>query len=258
MLVSRHHSGIAVSSVMSMNFGSGSNSLKLLRGVEIACWALGITLLGLYFGVRTHAVLASEQGLEAFEEARLTIAAKAVQREQSNVLADQLESIWAVPAPDQSSWSGGRITAYQESLRQDTDLPEAVLRIHSIDLIVPVYTGANELNLNRGVARVLGTTPFGERGNVGIAGHRDGYFRGLKDATVGDLIEVQTLAGSLTYRISDFMVVEPADVHVLAPTEEHTITLVTCYPFYFVGHAPQRYIVRAELTEMTGIHAGGT
>lgn len=224
---------------MSIKTGPRSRTARLLKGVEIAAWALGIALMGLYFGARTHAVLASEQGLKAFEEA--------VQQGQSDKLADQAESIWEVPAPDQSAWAEGRIAAYEESLRQDTDLPEAVMRIPSIGLVVPVYSGANELNLNRGVARVLSTALFGERGNVGIAGHRDGYFRGLKDAAVGDLVEVQTLNGSLTYRISDFMVVDPQDVHVLAPTEEHTITLVTCYPFYFIGNAPQRYIVRAEL-----------
>ena len=219
---------------------------RLIRGIEIACWVLGATLLVVYVAARAHAILASEQGIEAFEKARLTVAnqsaqsARGAEPEPRGALSD-------IPEPDQSAWSEGRITAYEESLRRDTDLPEAVMRIPSIDLVVPVYGGASELNLNRGVARVLSTARPGTRGNVGIAGHRDGYFRGLKDAQIGDEVEVETLTGSLTYRISSFMVVDPKDVHVLAPTEAHAITLVTCYPFYFVGHAPQRYIVRAEL-----------
>lgn len=216
---------------------------KLIRAGEIACWAIGIALIGFYVAARTHAVLASEQGLEGFEEARLNLAARTVHRQDRQV------PIWEVPAPDQSAWSEGRINAYQERLQQNIGVPEAVLSMPSIDLTVPVYTGANELNLNRGVARVIGTARSGERGNVGIAGHRDGYFRGLKDATLGDLIEVETLTGSLTYKISELMVVEPTAVHVLAPTEEHTITLVTCYPFYFLGRAPKRYIVRGVLAE---------
>lgn len=257
MLVSRLV-GTALNSMdqgthMSTNTGPGEpprrSTAKLVRGLEITCWALGIALAGLYVAARTHAVLASEQDLEVFEEARLTVAARAVQRDQNDEFAERLERTQEIPAPVQSAWSEGRIAAYEESRRQDIGLPEAVMRIPSIDLTVPVYAGANELNLNRGVARILGTAPSGEQGNLGIAGHRDGYFRGLKDATVGDLIEVQTLTQSLTYRISNFTIVEPADVHVLAPTQEHTITLVTCYPFYFVGHAPKRYIVHGELVE---------
>lgn len=226
-----------------LNVQSMTNRAKFVRGIEIACWVLGVTLLVVYTAARTHAVLASEQGIKAFEEARLTVAKHPAPGQRG----EPRDAAWDIPTPDQSSWSEGRIAAYQESLRQDTDLPEAVMRIPSIDLVVPVYGGASELNLNRGVARVLSTARPGTRGNVGIAGHRDGYFRGLKDAQIGDEVEVETLTGSLTYRISSFMVVDPKDVHVLAPTEAHTITLVTCYPFYFVGHAPRRYIVRAEL-----------
>ena len=65
----------------------------------------------------------------------------------------------------------------------------------------------------------------------------------------GDVIEIATFDGPLTYRVSDILIVDPDDVHVLAPTPEPAVTLVTCYPFYFVGHAPKRYIVRAVLEQ---------
>jgi LPXTG-site transpeptidase (sortase) family protein len=85
----------------------------------------------------------------------------------------------------------------------------------------------------------------GTEGNVGIAGHRDGFFRALKDIAEGDAIELQTLGGRETYRVERTWIVEPEDVSVLDPTPSRSLTLVTCYPFYFVGSAPQRFIVRA-------------
>ena len=90
-----------------------------------------------------------------------------------------------------------------------------------------------------------GTAPPGTDGNSGIAGHRDGFFRGLKDIVPGDAIELDTLNGKEAYRVERTWVVEPEDVSVLDPTPMRALTLVTCYPFYFVGSAPQRFIVRA-------------
>jgi sortase A len=92
----------------------------------------------------------------------------------------------------------------------------------------------------------------GTPGNSGLAGHRDGFFRGLKDVTLGDTIELETLQGTQTYRIERTWIVNPSDVWVLDPTPEQSITLVSCYPFYFVGSAPQRFIVRAALTKASG------
>jgi len=82
-------------------------------------------------------------------------------------------------------------------------------------------------------------------GNLGIAGHRDSFFRGLKDIAAGDLIELATPHETTVYRIERTSVVAPEDVYVLDPTSTRVLTLVTCYPFYFVGPAPQRFIVRA-------------
>ena len=79
---------------------------------------------------------------------------------------------------------------------------------------------------------------------MGLAGHRDGFFRVLKDVKIGDMIHVQSLDATTRYRISEIKIVEPTDVYVLDPTQSATVTLVTCYPFYFIGEAPQRYIVK--------------
>jgi sortase A len=95
------------------------------------------------------------------------------------------------------------------------------------------------------VGRIEGTAPVDRVGNLGIAGHRDSFFRPLKDIEIGDIMELQTGDGTVTYAVSSIEIVEPEDVFVLAPTAERTLTLVTCYPFYYVGHAPKRYIVKA-------------
>ena len=148
---------------------------------------------------------------------------------------------------DTSLWSEARIKGYEESLKTSSAAPSALLHIPEIDLTVPVLEGVDEVALNRGVGRIPGTAPVGGPGNLGIAGHRDGYFRGLKDIGPGARLELETLSGKQSYTVSDIWIVKPADVHVLEPTETPSITLVTCYPFYFVGHAPERYIVRATM-----------
>lgn len=125
----------------------------------------------------------------------------------------------------------------------------AVLRIPGIKLEVPVGYGTDESVLRRGAGLVEGTAAPGTRGNVAIAGHRDTFFRGLENVAVGDLVELETFDRRLTYRIATLSVVEPTDVHVLADSGESELTLVTCYPFYFVGNAPQRFIVRAVVAD---------
>jgi sortase A len=119
------------------------------------------------------------------------------------------------------------------------------MRIPAVQLEVPVFAGTSDVALTHGAGRIEGTPVLGNPGNTGIAAHRDGWFRVLKDVRVGDAVEIETLQGEMRFRITETSVVEPADLQVLAPTEQHSLTLVTCYPFYFVGSAPQHYIVRA-------------
>jgi sortase A len=126
-----------------------------------------------------------------------------------------------------------------------------VLRIPRIGLQVPVLPGSDDLTLNRAVGIIPGTAMPGEAGNVAIAGHRDGFFRGLKDLETGDAIELETLAGKQEYRVASIRIVDDTELSVLAPTTEPVLTLVTCYPFYFIGNAPQRYIIRAEILPAT-------
>lgn len=92
---------------------------------------------------------------------------------------------------------------------------------------------------------------------MAIAGHRDGFFRGLKDIGLGDRIEMVMPGRTETYIIDRITIVAPSDVSVLQPRLRESLTLITCYPFYFVGSAPQRYIVQASVADDSREHASG-
>ena len=148
---------------------------------------------------------------------------------------------------DMSQWSAVRIREYKESLGSKSGAPMAVLHIPKLNLEVPVFDGTEELTLNRGAGRIIGTARPGEIGNVGIAAHRDGFFRGLQDVGAGDTIELRLPDRTERYTVTGIQITTPENVSVLQPTVKASLTLVTCYPFYFVGSAPQRYIVHAAI-----------
>ena len=141
-------------------------------------------------------------------------------------------------------WSATRSAHYQESLERPAK-SVAVLSIPALDLEVLVLNGTSEWALNRGVGLIEGSSQPGEAGTVGIAGHRDGFFRTLGELEPGHELTLETRAGAIRYVVDRTEIVKPQDVHVLNPTPEPSLTLVTCYPFYFVGPAPLRYIVHA-------------
>jgi sortase A len=115
-----------------------------------------------------------------------------------------------------------------------------------VSAIIKAGTDARTLQL--AVGHIAGTALPGESGNVGLAGHRDTFFRRLRDIRTDDEIRVATSTRTYHYRVERTNVVEPGDVWVLDPTTHPALTLVTCYPFSYVGSAPQRFIVRAQLT----------
>lgn len=191
----------------------------LLR-IERALFTGGVLLVAFVALAYVDSVSASRNALDAFE--------------------------MAVVDPDKTLWSEHRRSDYQKYAQADLT-PTAVLRIPSIALVAPVFVGTDKIALNRGVGHVEGTEAPGAEGNVAIAGHRDSFFRGLKDVAIGARMEVETLTGTDVYRISEISIVDPLDTGVLQPTEESVLTLITCYPFYYVGYAPDRYIVRGVL-----------
>jgi sortase A len=217
--------------------------MRLLRSAEILAWTVGVALLTTYAATRTWYAYGSEQGVASFDAVR------------SEMRAKQNAAPAAAEPVDMSKWSRERIARYRASLQADA-IADAVLRIPSLKLVVPVFEGTSEENLNRGAGRIPGTAHIGESGNIGIAAHRDGFFRVLKDVRVGHVLQLERLDGIDTYRVVATTIVDPSDVSVLAATSTHAITLVTCYPFYFVGSAPQRFIVRAEKVAAEKMPAG--
>jgi sortase A len=120
------------------------------------------------------------------------------------------------------------------------------VEIPRLDLSVIVAEGVDALTLRRAAGHIPGTGLPGVPGNVGLAGHRDTFFRPLRNIRRDDIITLTTPAGQYRYRVVSTRIVKPTDVSVLEPAGGQSLTLVTCYPFYFVGAAPSRFIVRAE------------
>ena len=206
--------------------------------VESVAWATGIFLL-------TLCALTYFEGLAGHRQAMQNFAAL-----QGTVRQEAMTD-------ESRLWSEERIDASRSTPNLSSRAPLAVLRIPRIDLEVPVLNGTDAVTLNRAVGHIAETAIPGTQGNSGIAGHRDGYFRGLKNIVAGDTIELDTLQGKETYQVDRIWIVKPNDVWVLDPTRERSLTLVTCYPFYFVGPAPDRYIVRATLRSVVPPSAGG-
>lgn len=121
------------------------------------------------------------------------------------------------------------------------------LEAPTVKLATTVLEGSDDATLSRGSGHIEDTPFPGQPGNVGIAGHRDTTFRALRNIHVGDALQYRTAGRLFRYRISKTWIVGPDDVYVLDPTPQPALTLVTCYPFEFVGHAPRRFIVRADL-----------
>jgi len=213
-----------------------TGDLTKVQRVERIVLAIGLSLLTIWGGARFFRAVASRMAIERFHaESRASVASK------PSVAVDPISS----SKIDFSLWSTKRIDAYEDSLAKKTDSPLAILRIPKINLEVPVFNDTDDLTLNRGVGRILGTAQVGQPGNLGIAGHRDGFFRGLKDIALGDTIELERPAGTDTYAVSEVQIVTPEDTSVLKMASKPTLTLVTCFPFYYVGSAPKRYVVKA-------------
>jgi sortase A len=217
-----------------------------IRWIELTLLVSGIVLAGFFLAARLESHFRSQAAIKAFESAESI----AVSPETPNTLE------FASEEPDFSGWDEGRVRAYKQTVAQRSDIPLAVLAIEKIHLIAPLFEGTDGLTLNHAVGHITGTARPGEAGNIGIAGHRDGFFRGLKEIKPGDTIELRTRSGKDTYTVDHVQIVTPRDVSVLESQPEPSLTLVTCYPFYHIGSAPERFVVTAYLTQH--VPAGAT
>jgi sortase A len=209
-------------------------SQQLIRWLQRIFCTAGMALLSFCVLAVTHAQVSSRLSLWVFDVLQQSSAGVG----SPTALEGGDERI------DFSLWSLRRIAAYKSSTARILERPIAILRIPRLGLIAPVFEGTDTLTLNRGLGRTRGTARFGESGNVGIAGHRDSFFRRLKDVGTGELIEVVTETEKNDYVVTRTTVVTPSDVGVLRTSSAMAITLVTCYPFYMVGDAPYRYVVQ--------------
>jgi sortase A len=211
-------------------------SKRTLHLVQRVLLVVGSCLLGASTLALVDRSVSSRRALAAFDQA------------QSVGSAPDMADTGGPPAGEKidfSLWSEKRIREYKASLSIAKQLPLAVLSITRLRIRVPVFEGTDDLVLNRGLGWIAGTARPGETGNIGIAGHRDGFFRGLKDIVAGDMMQLETLGRRATYIVDEIQIVTPEQVEVLRPRAAPAITLVTCYPFYFIGDAPQRFIVHA-------------
>ncbi|HWY67016.1 MAG TPA: class D sortase [Terriglobales bacterium] len=219
--------------------------IETRRRIERGFLVIGILCLAIYAVAWLHGSLGSN-----IAEWRFALA--------STPVAGSRHFAFRGDLADYSLWSEKRVAAYKQTLAMQFDPPLAMLRLPKLRLQVPVFNGTGELILNRGAGRIEGTAMPGGVGNLGIAAHRDGFFRSLKDVEVGDRLELATVDGIITYAIDDIEIVFPNNVSVLQPRPRPSVTLVTCYPFYFIGDAPQRFIVHASQIRDDRIPASST
>lgn len=209
-----------------------------MRRVEAALFWFGMALLLVWGASQLYRIMGSQLAIAQFEAPEPVGVKIDFPQPVDPSLGTQA---------DLRSWSAKRVSAYFDSLAKKADPPIAILRVSRIGLKVPVFNGTDDLTLDRGVGRILGTAQVGGAGNLAIAGHRDGFFRSLQDIARGDLIELVQPQHTDTYVVRQIRIVRPEDVSVLGSTTVPTLTLVTCFPFYYIGHAPKRLIVTAHL-----------
>jgi sortase A len=192
------------------------NGRVLVQRIEYGLWIVGALALGFCAGIliETH----------VFQ----TLQNRALERELRG----------ARPGPP------ARLPTFPLAPRPEGSLVGR-LEIPRLGLSAVVLEGSDSKTLRVAIGRVMQTAEPGEQGNVVLGGHRDTFFRPLRQIRDGDEITLVTPGGRYQYVVDWTKVVKPTDTSSLAPTQQPALTLVTCYPFHFIGHAPERFIVRA-------------
>lgn len=202
----------------------------VLRSLEAILLVFGIAALGYY----------AYRSVEARQIQRAHIAAFDAERE-----AHEVSGVNATESSARGAESGR--TAGSSGADGGEASLIGVLEIPRLQIAAPVMSGDDEETLAVAVGHLPDTPRPWEPGNSALAAHRDGLFRPLQRVRAGDEILLKTRQGDFTYRVRETRVVEPTDLSVLAPTPSRTLTLITCYPFDYVGPAPMRFIVHADL-----------
>jgi sortase A len=195
-------------------------------------FVVGIVCLGIYFSSYLYRTAYQiYEGWKFDRELEESSPAKAEPKLPEKPVA--LPSI--LPDPDRGSVS-------PVSIRETIIGRLSIQRLH---LSAIVEEGVDSATLSRAIGHIPGTAFPGERGNIGIAGHRDTFLRALRDLRPKDQIDFTTRSGRFHYTVDSLTVVDPADISVLKSTGRQALTIVTCFPFNYLGNAPRRYIVHA-------------
>ena len=200
------------------------SSRRGLRLLERLLFIVGIACLGYYGYVSAESAL-----YQAYETKELDAILTSTPAPANPVAAPAAAPLHPPRARPASGSAMGRL-----------EIPR--LRVSAI-----VRAGSDARTLRLAIGHIGGTALPGEQGNVGLAAHRDTFFRRLGEIRGGDEVRLVTPDGTFTYRVEGTRVVQPKDMWVLDPTSKPALTLITCYPFRYIGSAPQRFIVRAEL-----------
>lgn len=228
--------------------------IRILTGVEWVFLLFGLAALDVYIWINASSAVYESYEDWAFDQdlRRLSTAPMRFAGDEIGILLgherarpETLEL--PVPETELSPHTGS-----QEARPPARSAVIGRLEIPNLHLVAMVQEGADAGTLRRAVGHIPGTALPGGWGNVGLAGHRDTFFSALRDIQVNDEIELQTENETFRYVVESMQIVGPRDVHVLASAGGRSLTLVTCYPFYYVGSAPKRFIVRAGLVPADG------
>lgn len=228
---------------------------RIVRALEVFFAVLGLALTGIYAGAMFDQYANSRVALGEFQA---EMAAGSAESKGAALLKNVQAS--QIGAADSNQAYAGSIVAVENFLDVKPTTAIAILQIPKLHLAVPVFKGTAKLSLNRGVGWIEGTAAPAQEGNIGIAGHRDTFFRGLRHLERGDEILLVTREGTQSFRVNRTEIVGPREVSVLKPGKVRSLTLITCYPFYYIGRAPKRFVVEATLTKQNktvGIEKSG-
>ncbi|MEZ5499106.1 MAG: class D sortase [Steroidobacteraceae bacterium] len=218
---------------------------RILWAAALACWLPFLS------------AVAARAWFDADSIAQL--AAKNPERSEPGVVIHEFGKRKASPVTHED-WSAQRLSAFREYVASAVPQPVATLEFLARDARIPVFRGVSELTMTIGAGHLPDSAALDGSGNVALTAHRDGAFRRLRKIEAGELLALRVGTLVRIYKVREHRVVEPTDLSVLTNTIEPTLTLITCYPFWFVGKAPRRFIIQADLireaqaNESYGVH----
>ncbi|MEO2279260.1 class D sortase [Pseudoalteromonas pernae] len=203
--------------------------------IEGSLWFFAVSSLLYYSSTLWANSVRADKAIKSFEQ-RVVNTEKVATKDEIDYDHELPKSV--------ALWSQEALADFNNA--EKSQVPLALIAVPRLQLEVPVFTGTTEEQLGIGAGWLPSTAEITDpNGNIAIAAHRDSWFRPLKDIRKGDVVSVTTTSGLEQYTVTGTQVVTPEDTSVLAHSRDKQLTLITCYPFYFVGNAPYRFVVTA-------------